>query len=102
MDNDADIIQEYNNENKIYWFNNNNFSCRYDSFFFVFYFKICDYIKNKIPKNIWNNEINSIIELCNKIDYNNSSDIFKNGFWNFCNNNFKNSLNILDIKLGFK
>ena len=73
------IIQDDNIENKIFWFNNVNFSCRYDSFFFVFYFKICDYIKNNIPKNIWNKETKSIIELYNKINFNNS-EIFKNAF----------------------
>ena len=96
-----DNHEENINENKIFWFNNINFSCRYDSFIFVFYFQICDYIKNNIPKNLWNNEINSIIELCSKIDFNNS-DVFKKGFWNFCYNNFENSLNILDDNFGVR
>ena len=39
LDNEADNIQEYNIKNKIFWFNNINFSSRCDSFFLFFIIK---------------------------------------------------------------
>ena len=96
------INLESSNEIKndsLYWFINHESSCRYDSFLFIFFFKLKDYINN-INVNL-NNNIQNLLDLCEKIQLNDTF-LFLRGIWKFFEKNKEISNNTLNEDFGYK
>ena len=101
--NSSNIILNNNNENasnnyknifsslnlkdniiNINWIRWHNYSCRYYSFLTIFCFIFFDYLKNK--KNLFNKDLNYLINIIEKVNFKFNNDIIDN-IWKYMINN---------------